>query len=225
VKYIHQFIPAAEHKEAAPTLLLLHGTGGNEFDMLPLGNMFARAFGDNVNILSPKGNVSEFGAARFFRRLAEGVFDVEDLKTRTGELNDFLHQAASEYGFDAERIIAIGYSNGANIAGSMMLMFPEVLAGIVQLRPMIPFQPDTLPHIPATPVFIASGNNDPTVRLQEARSWAAMLQQAGALVTFQASEAGHQLTQADIESAITWCKEHIVPQFINAYVPNEVESA
>src|SRR5262249_25501268 len=140
--FIHRFEPAPPGGTDA-TLLLLHGTGGNENDLLPVG----RAVAPHSALLSPRGRVLAHGMPRFFRRLAEGAFDHEDLVARTHELADFVAEAAKRYGFDAKRVIAAGFSNGANIAGSLMLLRPETLAGAILLRPMVPFEPKTPPDL------------------------------------------------------------------------------
>ena len=136
--FIHQFIPASNRPDRI-TLLLLHGTGGNELDLVPLGReLYPRAA-----ILSPRGKVLESGMPRFFRRLAEGVFDMEDLKFRTHELADFVENASKVYGFELRYLVSVGYSNGANIASSLMLLHPEVMSSAVLSRAMIPFVPES----------------------------------------------------------------------------------
>src|SRR5258705_5567600 len=142
--FIHVFEPPAE--PGGPILLLLHGTGGNEHDLVPLAGTLLPGAG----VLSPRGRVLERGMPRFFRRLAEGVFDVADLKLRTQELADFITESAATYKFPTSRLIAVGFSNGANIAGSLLLLRPEVLGGAILFRAMVPLTPDTLPRIPAT---------------------------------------------------------------------------
>src|ERR671920_1283811 len=142
--FVHRFDPAKE--PGAPTLLLLHGTGGDENDLLPLGRMLD----ERAALLSPRGKVLENGMPRFFRRLAMGVFDQEDLVNRTHELAEFVTASASEYGFDPGRVFAVGFSNGANIAASLLLLHPSLLAGAVLLRPMVPFEPDTPPGLSGT---------------------------------------------------------------------------
>jgi predicted esterase len=210
LNFIHRYIPATHTPETAPTLLLLHGTGGDEYDMLPIGTMLAEQAGkgEAVNLLSPRGKVSEFGAARFFRRLAEGVFDVEDMKAQAADLRDFITSAADEYHFDAGKVIAVGYSNGANIAGALLVLYPALLKAAVQLRPMIPFAPPADWSLPQTPVFISSGALDPTVGLDHSQRWAALLTQAGARVSCHALRAGHQLSNEDIEKAVAWFTEN-----------------
>src|SRR5215217_265848 len=137
--FLHEFVPGGSSR----TLLLLHGTGGNERDLIPLG----RALDSNASLLSPRGKVLENGMPRFFRRLAEGVFDLEDLKTRTNELADFVAAAARHYKFAADHVVGIGYSNGANIAASMLLLRPEIMHEAILFRPMVPLIPEKLPNL------------------------------------------------------------------------------
>ena len=134
---------SAARTPAAGTLLVLHGTGGDEHDLLPLG----RAIAPGATLLSPRGKVLEHGKPRFFRRLAEGVFDVDDLKRRAAELGDFVGAAAAPYGFDTSRLTAVGFSNGANIASALLLLRPEVLSRAVLFRAMVPLEPDPLPGV------------------------------------------------------------------------------
>src|SRR5947209_8552527 len=191
-QFIHQFIPASA--PGAPTLLLLHGTGGNEADLLDLG----RALDGTAALLSPRGKVLEHGMPRFFRRLAEGVFDMEDLTRRTHELADFVAGAAAQYGFDPRRVVAVGFSNGANIAASLLLLRPETLAAAILFRPMVPLVPETPPDLSHVPIFIASGRQDPIVPAAEAERLAALLRQAGAPVALHWEAGGHGLTQGDL---------------------------
>jgi len=193
----HVFKPAGN--ASAHTLLLLHGTGGNEHDLLPLGQLMPGA-----NLLSPRGQVLENGMPRFFRRLAEGVFDIEDLKQRAGNLADFIQAAAAEYGFDGSKVVALGYSNGANIASAVMLLRPGVLAGGVLLRAMVPLEPQPLPAIAGTRVCISNGEQDPTIPAAETDRLARLLQRAGADVEVNWQPAGHQLMPADFAVAKTW---------------------
>ena len=193
----HVFKPA--QTPGAPTLLLLHGTGGDEHDMLPLGGLAPGAA-----LLSPRGKVLEHGMPRFFRRLAEGVFDVEDLKFRAHELADFIGAAAARYGFDPARVIALGYSNGANIASAIMLLRPGVLRRGVLLRAMVPLEPEPLPSIDGTRVLISNGRMDPIVSPDETERLAKLLQRAGADVEVHWQPAGHQLMPGDFAVAKTW---------------------
>jgi predicted esterase len=197
--FVHEFIPA-EAGEPPVTLLLLHGTGGDERDLLGLGRMLA----PGAALLSPRGKVLEHGMPRFFRRLAEGVFDLDDLRARTHELADFVADAAGRYDFDPRRVLAVGFSNGANIAASMLLLRPETLAGAVLFRAMVPFEPDAPPDLTNVPVFIAASTNDPIVPKAQSERLAAILEGAGAPVTLHWEPAGHGLTQGDLAAAQQW---------------------
>lgn len=193
----HVFKPASQ--PSAPTLLLLHGTGGDEHDMLPLGGLMPGA-----NLLSPRGQVLEQGMPRFFRRLAEGVFDIEDLTRRAGDLADFVVAAAAHYRFDPSRVVAMGYSNGANIASAVTLLRPGVLHGGVLLRAMVPLEPQPLPSITGTRVVISNGEMDPIVAPAETERLARLLQRAGADVEVHWQPTGHQLMPGDFAVAKTW---------------------
>jgi predicted esterase len=195
--FTHRFIPGTA---GAPTLLLLHGTGGDETDLLALG----RALDGEAALLSPRGTVLEQGMPRFFRRLAAGVFDRDDLIRRTHELADFVTEAAIHYGFDPARVIAVGFSNGANIAASMLLLRPETLAAAILFRPMVPLVPETLPDLARVPVFIGSGRQDPIVPVAEVERLAALLREAGAPVTLHWEASGHNLTPGDLDAAREW---------------------
>ncbi len=197
--FIHEFVPG----NSSRTLLLLHGTGGNERDLIGLG----RELDPNAALLSPRGKVLENGMPRFFRRLAEGVFDLEDLKTRTNELADFLTAAAKHYGFASDNLVAVGYSNGANIAASMLLLRPEVLPAAILFRAMVPLIPDTLPDLSSVRVWIGAGDQDPIVPGSEAKRLAELLRRAGADVTIRFAKAGHGLTNDDFEAARHWLGE------------------
>lgn len=201
--FVHRFVPA-EDVGASPTVLLLHGTGGNESDLLPLGRQIA----PEASLLSPRGKVLEHGMPRFFRRLAEGVFDIEDLTVRTNELADFV-TAAAAYGFDPRRVIAVGYSNGANIAASLMLLRPGVLAGAILFRPMVPLVPQPLPDLSGTFVFAAAGRNDPIVPPRETERLVALLEEAGAAVTVRWQAGGHALAHEEVRAAAAWLSEEI----------------
>ncbi|TKC19418.1 alpha/beta hydrolase [Robertmurraya kyonggiensis] len=187
-----------------PTLLLLHGTGGNEQDLLSLGNMID----SESSILSVRGNVLENGMPRFFRRLAEGVFDEEDLIFRTKELYDFLDAAAKEHGFDRNNVIAIGYSNGANIAGSLLFHYENVLRGAILHHPMVPRRGVELPNLQRTPIFIGAGENDPICPPQESIELETLLANAGADTVIHWERFGHQLTMSEVEAAKVWYNKH-----------------
>ncbi len=197
--FIHRFVPATD--PARPPLLLLHGTGGDENDLLPLG---ARLVPDAA-LLSPRGQVLENGMPRFFRRLAEDVFDINDLKIRTGELADFVGRALDAYGLNEP--IALGFSNGANIAASLLLMRPEVLAGAVLIRAMTPFEPEALPNLKGVPVLMLSGGTDPIVPPQSRDHLVQLLAAAGADVTHEVVPAGHGLSPQDLSAAARWLAE------------------
>src|ERR671910_967673 len=147
--FIHQFIPSSATQDKV-TFLLLHGTGGNEQDLIPLG----RELNPRAAMLSPRGKVLESGMPRFFRRLAEGVFDIEDLKFRTHELADFVEKASRVYGFNSKNVISVGYSNGANIASSLLLLRTEALSSAVLFRPMIPLTPEKIPNLETKNIFM-----------------------------------------------------------------------
>jgi predicted esterase len=199
--FIHRFVPASDGSTTR-TLLLLHGTGGNENDMIPLG----RDLDPAAALLSPRGNVPENGMPRFFRRLAEGVFDEEDVIRRAHELAEFVGEAAARYEFDPKGVTALGYSNGANIAAALLLLRPEVLADAVLLRAMVPLVPPALPDLANRRVLISSGDHDPIVPKENASRLAAMLREAGADVTLRFEPAGHALAFGDIAAAKEWLK-------------------
>ena len=196
--FIHVYEPPSS--ASAPILLLLHGTGGNEQDLVSLAEVLAPQAG----ILSPRGKVLERGMPRFFRRLAEGVFDIEDLKFRTGELADFLIAAGAKYGFDVSRLTAVGFSNGANIAGSTMLLRPDALTAGILIRAMVPLVPEPLPSLPRSRVMISNGRTDPLVSLAETERLTKLFRGTGAAVTLEWQPGGHQLTQGDVTVARHW---------------------
>lgn len=189
--------------QTKPTLLLLHGTGGTEQDLLPLANMID----DEASVLSVRGNVSENGMPRFFRRLAEGVFDEEDLIFRTKELKEFLDDSSKEYGFDRNNVIAIGYSNGANIAGSLLFHYENVLKAAILHHPMVPRRGIELPDLTDSKVFISAGHNDPLCTEQESIDLKSLLENKGAKVSIHWENNGHQLTQTEVLAAKDWYKE------------------
>jgi phospholipase/carboxylesterase len=214
--FIHRFMPQKNERNGATTtrtnrietegkafttFLLLHGTGGNEEDLIPL----AYELDQRAAILSLRGKVLENGVApRFFRRLAEGVFDIEDLKFRTNELADFVNVASKTYNFDLQRIIAVGYSNGANIAASMLLLRPEILSSAILFRAMVPLVPETLPDLTNKNIFMSSGVYDPIVSKQEAEKLFGLFKNAGAKVSLSWQESGHELTMEEIRKAKEW---------------------
>ncbi|SOC10763.1 phospholipase/carboxylesterase [Ureibacillus xyleni] len=186
-----------------PVFLLLHGTGGNEHSLLQL----AEIIDPDASILSVRGNVLENGMPRFFKRLAEGIFDEEDLILQTNELNNFLDEAASKYGFNRQNIIAIGYSNGANIAASLLFHFKDSLKGAILHHPMVPLRGITLPNLTGTHVFISAGTNDPICPKQESDELQALLKEAHASVTMHWENHGHQLTMSEVQAAKVWYEQ------------------
>ncbi len=196
--FAHRFLPGED--DSGVTLLLLHGTGGNEEDLIPLGKELA----PGAAILSPRGKVSEFGAPRFFRRLAEGVFDHEDLVFRTHELARFVEAASEEYGFEKSKLAAAGYSNGANIAASVLLLHPGLLRAAVLLRAMVPFELEVTPDLSGMPVFMASGRRDQIISPDNSQRLADILSEAGADVTLRWRDAGHGLTFEEVAEAKVW---------------------
>ncbi len=197
--FIHEFVPGSSSR----TLLLLHGTGGNERDLIPLG----RELDPNAALLSPRGKVLENGMPRFFRRLAEGVFDLEDLKYRTNELADFVTAAVQHYGFATDQLVAVGYSNGANIAASMLLLRPEILGAAILFRAMVPIVPDRLPDLSSVRVWIGAGDQDPIIPPSEVQRLVELLRRAAADVTIRFFNAGHGLTNDDVVAARDWLEK------------------
>jgi phospholipase/carboxylesterase len=196
LSFIHRFAPG-NRREVAP-LLLLHGTGSDENDLLPLG----QAIAPGASLLSVRGKVLEHGMPRFFRRLAEGVFDEDDVRKRANELADFVAAARERY--DLAAPIALGYSNGANIAAAMMLLRPEALSGGILLRAMVPLRDVPKVELSGKPVLIVSGTSDPIIPASNAAGLAAMLTKAGADVQQKVLPVGHQLSQADLTVAKAW---------------------
>jgi predicted esterase len=201
--FVHRFVPAETPE--APTLLLLHGTGGNENDLLPVGGMLD----ERAALLSPRGKVLEHGMPRFFRRLAEGVFDHEDLMRRTHELAGFVERSVDEYDIDQRRLFAVGFSNGANIAASLLLTYPRLLAGAVLLRAMVPFEPDSAPDLSGIPVYLAAGRSDQMVPPENTERLAQVLREAGADVTLDWQPGGHGIGPDEIQAAQNWFAKRI----------------
>jgi phospholipase/carboxylesterase len=194
--FVYRFEPASS--EGAPPLLLLHGTGGDENDLLGLGKMVS----PGSALLSPRGRVLEHGMPRFFRRLAEGVFDEEDVRRRALELADFVGDARQRYGIKAP--VAVGFSNGANIAAALLLLKPDVLAGAILLRAMVPLSDPPKANLGGKPILLVSGQADPIVPASNSTKLAALLSEAGARVDYKVLPAGHQLSQADVTLARNW---------------------
>lgn len=194
--FVYRFEPGS--RVGAPPLLLLHGTGGDENDLLQLGAMIS----PGSALLSPRGRVLERGMPRFFRRLAEGVFDEKDVRERALELGAFIESARRRYGVEAP--VAVGFSNGANIAAALLLVKPDALAGAVLLRAMAPLSDPPRARLDDKPVLIVSGQADPIVPAANAARLSAMLSDAGAKVVHKMAPAGHQLSQTDVRLARDW---------------------
>ncbi len=182
------------------TLLLLHGTGGDEHQLVELGQQLA----PDASLLSPRGKVLEGTMPRFFRRRAPGELDIPDLLARTDELAEFVASATTEYGLDPDRVVAVGYSNGANIAASLLLRRARVLHGAVLLRAMLPYEPGEEPSLTGTSVLVAAGARDPYVPLDQSERLAEVLRAGGAEVELRVADAGHELTRSELAAAASW---------------------
>jgi phospholipase/carboxylesterase len=204
--FTHIFINSFHDKEydnngsKKLTLVLLHGTGGNEEDLLFLG----KEIESHASILSPRGKVLENGMPRFFRRLSEGVFDIEDLKIKTHELADFIQKCSLHYKFDLSQTIAVGFSNGANIATSMLFLRPEVIQGAILFRAMVPFIPDSLPNLLNKKILLSAGLQDPIVSRNETENLYRLFQKTNAITTLKWQPSSHNLIQEDILVAKSW---------------------
>jgi phospholipase/carboxylesterase len=196
--FIHRFIPAQQAN--LPTLLLLHGTGGTENDLLDLGRMLM----PGAALLSPRGKVLEHDMPRFFRRLAEGVFDIPDLIARTHELAEFVQTASAAYHFDPARVIAVGFSNGANIAATMLLLRPQVLSAAMLSHAMVTLEPEQQPNLQHKPVFMGASRIDPLIPPDNTERLVALLQQAGAEVSLHWFNGGHTITHEEVRQAKLW---------------------
>lgn len=206
--FVHRF----EAGKSQRTLLLLHGTGGNEDDLLDLG----RTIDPEAALLSPRGKVLENGAPRFFRRLAEGVFDEADVMRRAHELSDFITASIETYGIDAAQLVAVGYSNGANIAAAIMLLGLAVFRQAILLRPMVPLSRlDTQPNLDGTRALLLAGRFDPIARPVIVQSLVDLFRQNGAEVSIQIGLSGHELTAEDVTAAQNWLDA-------NSPVPNRL---
>jgi predicted esterase len=203
--FMHRWIPP--QRPDLPTLLLLHGTGGNEDDLLPLGQALLPGGG----LLSPRGRVLEHGMPRFFRRLSPGVFDLEDLRFRAHELTQFISAASETYGFDCRTVVGVGYSNGANIAAAMLLAHPGELAGAALFHAQTPFEPAEQPNLPGVPVFLSGGRADTMVPARDTEQLADLLRGAGARVTLHWESGGHSLGQGEVVAARRWFAELELP--------------
>ena len=202
-QYKDQLGGIIDHKQRPETLLLLHGTGGNENDLIPIGLEIS----PSASLLSPRGKVLENGMPRFFKRLSEGVFDFEDLKYRTKELSDFVIKASKVYSFDLTKTIAVGFSNGANIAASLLFSYPEVLSGAILFRAMVPFIPNNVIDLSGKKVLLSAGRLDPIVPESQTEGLYQILRKNNADVFLKWQQAGHNLTEADIIDSRHWISE------------------
>ena len=193
----HKFV---DGDPTAPVLLLLHGTGGGPDDLVAL----ARDLSPGSALLAPAGPVSEHGAARWFRRLAEGVFDYDDVVVRANELADFVLAARERYGLASRRLVAVGFSNGANIAGALTLLRPDVLTEAALFASMLPIPEPPRHDLSGTRVFLSNGEHDPMAPLPSTERFIALLRERGADVTIDRHPGGHQITGTAVEEAKAW---------------------
>jgi predicted esterase len=210
--FIHKFVPAKPGSSHPVTLLLLHGTGGDENDLLPLGN----ELWPGAALLGVRGKVLENGMLRFFRRFAEGVFDVEDLKSRTEELAHFIDAASERYDFSKKKLMVVGYSNGANIGASLILLHPHYMAAAVLFRAMIPFVPDLIRDFSHLSVFIGAGRLDPIVPSGQVEELGGLFETGGADLTISWTQGGHELGEDDVRAAKTWLSREKVRKKVAA---------
>lgn len=194
--FVNRYLPG----KTGRTLLLLHGTGGDESSMIPI----AKSIDQEASIFAVRGRVLENGMPRFFKRFAEGVFDIEDLKFRADELANFLVDASHIHGFSLKSLVALGYSNGANMGASLLLLRPEVVGGAILLRPTLPLVPQSTPDLTGKSVFISAGTRDSMTPREKTAQLQDLLRVAGADVTTNWEEAGHSLTREEIERARSW---------------------
>jgi phospholipase/carboxylesterase len=195
---IHKYIPGKNPRK--PTLLLLHGTGGNENDLLPV----AQLIDPEANVLSVRGEVIEQGMPRFFRRIAPGVFDEEDLLYRTTQLHEFVDRASKQYEFDRDDVIAVGYSNGANIAASMVLHIPQSLKGAILMHPMLPRKVSDIPDLSNMHILITAGNNDPIVPKTSTEELYQALHRQQAEISLAWFRFGHKISSDEMQIIIKW---------------------
>ncbi len=200
----HIFVRGMEKR----TILLLHGTGGDESDLIPIVEMID----PRASFLGVRGKVLENGMSRYFRRFSEGVFDVEDLKFRTIELANFISRASGTYNFDLNYLIALGYSNGANIGASLILLLPEMVAGAILFRVMIPLKPEVMPDLRGKKVLISSGRYDPITPKERVEELANLLKSAGAAVTLSWVNSSHSLASEDVRAAKQWLQNEFAKE-------------
>jgi phospholipase/carboxylesterase len=197
--FIHRFLPA-EDSANGDTLVVLHGTGGDENDLIGIG----QAIAPGAAILSPRGNVLENGAPRFFRRLAEGVFDPKEVRSRAEELARFIRAAVITYRLDHTRVFALGYSNGANIASTVMFVEPGILQGAILFRPMLVYEPTEKKDLSGAAVFISAGRMDPIAPTASVERLVELFELAHAEVTLKWQLVGHNLVPSEVSEAADW---------------------
>lgn len=200
--FIHKYVPAS-NSESGEAIFIFHGTGGDEESLLPVADFIM----PGAAVVSPRGKVLENGMPRFFRRFAEGVFDLEDLRHRTEELAKFIESAKAAYGLEGKKLAAAGYSNGANIAASILLTYPGIFSKAALFHPMVPFVPERLPDLSGTNVLITAGTNDPIVDPEGTRELARLLRESGAHVELFWNDRGHSLTREELDAARTFLSE------------------
>ena len=200
--FVHRYTPAQD-STSGETLIVLHGTGGNENDLIGIGQSIA----PGAAILSPRGNVTENGAHRFFKRLAEGVFDPKEVRSRAEELARFIRAAITKYSLDSTRIYALGYSNGANIASSVMFIDPGLLQGAILFRPMLVFEPEKHGDLSGSSVFISAGRMDPIVPMSSVERLVELFESSHAEVTLKWQQAGHNLVPSEVREAADWLSQ------------------
>lgn len=196
----YRFVPGAD---TGPVLVVLHGTGGTPDDLLPL----ARELWPDAPVLAPAGPVSEHGMGRWFRRLAEGVFDTEDVIARAGQLADFLRVARVRHELGDRPLVAVGFSNGANIAAAVALLHPDVLTRVVLFNAMLPVPDPPRLDLTGTRVLLVNGRRDPMAPVDSARRLVALLREGSADVREHWHPGGHQLTLDGVAAAKGWLSE------------------
>lgn len=200
---IDSFVHIFKKGNGKTTFCLLHGTGGDENDLVPI----ARSIDPHAGVIGIRGNVSENGMNRFFRRHAEGVFDQEDIILQSGNMMAFLQKAAAHYEFTLQHTTFLGYSNGANIATSVLFLHPQIVQSAILLRPMLTLVPDIAPDLSGHKIFIAAGLHDGLVPVEHTNKLADLYRTYGAVVELAWLNAAHGLTREDIEKAKIWYKK------------------
>ena len=192
----HVFVPAPDRQDEATTLLLLHGTGADEHDLLPLGRQLL----PSANLLSPRGLHLENGMNRFFERYMDGSFNEASIDLAVTDLAEFLQHSAQFYGFDATKVVAVGFSNGANTGAALLVEAPQTLSGAVLFGTTRPYRERAISNdLSGKLVWIANGDSDPYASLPISEAWVADLRSAGAEVTFLRHPGGHQISSLHVQ--------------------------